>query len=289
MNLVDTHAHLFWDSFVEDFNEVIKRAIDAGVTTFIDVGVDVETSQKALEQVENQLSKFEGLQVFSSIGIHPHEETKYSQSPDVSIHEDIKRLEDIYRKNPKNVVAIGECGLDFFFRGHDFDSSTTLSEEKLKELQIKLLKAQIELAKKLNLPLLIHCRDDRSKDPNNSEAWDMVAKMTKDHFGIYHCYSGLSPTTSYLLQSTNFYFSFAANITYPSATTLHEAVKTIPLDRILTETDCPFLPPQEKRGQRNEPANVLEVAKKIAEIKGISLDEISEQINQNASNIFQLK
>jgi TatD DNase family protein len=286
MNLIDTHAHLFWDSFIGDFDEVIQQALDNGITTIINVGVDTDTSQKALEQVGKRLSKIEGLTAYCAIGIHPHEETKYSLDTDVSIQKHIDRLEKIYESNPKKVIAIGECGLDFFFKSHDFDSSTTLPVDQLKALQIKLLQAQIDLAKKLNLPLLIHCRDDRSSDPNNTEAWDKIAEMTKSHFGIYHCYSGLPSTTNQLLQTTNFYFSFAANITYPNAKTLHETVKTIPLDRILTETDCPFLPPQEKRGERNEPANVLEVAKKIAEIKGISIDEVSKQLVKNLNELF---
>ncbi len=286
--LTDTHAHLFWESFQEDFDEVIQRALANGFSTIINVGVDLDTSQKALEQVENELSKFEGLSAYSTIGIHPHEETKYSTNTDVSIHQDISRLEDIYNKNPKKVVAIGECGLDFFFKGHDFDSTTSLSFEELKTLQVKLLQAQINLAKKLNLPLLIHCRDDRSINSNNTEVWDLILEMTKDHFGIYHCYSGLPGTTEQALKTTSFYFSFAANITYPNATDLHEAIKVIPLDRIITETDCPFLPPQEKRGQRNEPANVLEVAKKIAELKGISIDEVAKQTSENARKLLKL-
>lgn len=289
MNLVDTHAHLFWDSYKEDLDQVIQRALDYGVNTIINVGVDIETSKKALKQVEDKLAKIPNLDSFCAIGIHPHEAAKYYQDTDVSIHKDTSGLEEIYRSNVSKVIAIGECGLDFFFDRNNHHVNTPLSSQIQKELQIKLLQAQIDLAKKLNLPLLIHCRDDRSSDPNNTEAWDKIAEMTKSHFGIYHCYSGLPPTTKYLLQNTNFYFSFAANITYPSAKLLHEAVKTIPLDRVLTETDCPFLPSQEKRGQRNEPSSVLEVTKKIAELKGISIEETSQQIAKNITNILLQK
>ncbi len=257
MNLTDTHAHLYWDSFKEDFDEVIKRALEAGVSTIINVGVDVRTSQKALEQAK----KIKELKVFSTIGIHPHE-------TDVSIHEDIAKLEEIYLSDTEKVIAIGECGLDF----KDVN-------EKTKQLQRQLLQAQIDLAKKLNLPLIVHCR----------EAWDEVLKMTKNSFGIYHCYSGLPHNTNYIIHNTNFLVSFAGNLTYPKNEYLREAVKTLPLDRIVLETDCPFLPPQSKRGKRNEPANILETALLIAEIKEVTLEEVANQTSLNVRQILRLR
>lgn len=247
--LTDTHAHLYWDSFKEDFDEVIKRALDAGVSTIINVGVDVETSKKALQQVKTYPWP-KGLQVFSTFGIHPHESNSYN---DVWIHEEID----------KSVIAIGECGLDF----KDADEQT-------KDNQRKLFQAQIDLAKKLNLPLIVHCR----------EAWDEVLAMTKNNFGIYHCYSGLPLITQKVL-STKFLVSFAGNLTYPKNEYLRAAAKIIPLDRIVLETDCPFLPPQSKRGQRNEPAGIREVALLIAELKGLSLEEVAKQTSLNAASI----
>ncbi|MDP3733437.1 MAG: TatD family hydrolase, partial [Candidatus Daviesbacteria bacterium] len=158
----------------------------------------------------------------------------------------------------------GECGLDY-----------KEADEKTKQLQRQLFQAQIGLAKKLNLPLIVHCR----------EAWNEVLEMTKNHFGIYHCYSGLEQTTKQILKETDFLISFAANITYPKNDYLREAVKTIPLDRIVLETDCPFLPPQSKRGQRNEPSFMLETAQAVANIKGLSLEEIAKQTSLNAASI----
>lgn len=254
--LTDTHAHLYWDSFKEDFEQVIQRALDAGVSTIINVGVDVRTSQKALEQAK----KLKELKVFSTIGIHPHE-------TDVWIHEDIGKLEEIYQNNTSTIIAVGECGLDF-----------KDANEQTRKAQRKLFQAQIDLAKKLNLPLIVHCR----------ESWDEVLAMTKNSFGIYHCYSGLPQTTNYLLQTTNFLVSFAGNLTYPKNEYLREAVKTLPLDRIVLETDCPFLPPQSKRGQRNEPANVLEIAQLIAEIKGVTLEEVASQTTKNMNLLFNI-
>lgn len=276
--LIDTHAHLYWDDYKKDFDEVIQHSLDAGVTTIINVGVDIEKSQVAAK-LESDIIKF-----YSTIGIHPHEAIKYSS--DVSIHRDIEKLEQIYQNNTQKVVAVGECGLDYFF-DPEFTPST-LSHDQIKDLQRKLFQAQIDLAKKLNLPLIIHCRDDRSKDPQNSEAWDEVLKMVGDHPAILHCYSGLPPTTNYILQTTHLLISFAGTITYPKNDYLREAAKILPLEKICLETDCPFLPAQSQRGQRNEPAAVLEIAQLIADLKGISLDQVAKQTTANVDKILRL-
>lgn len=275
--LIDTHSHLYWDSFKPDLDEVLKRAVDAGVNTIINVGVDIEKSQEALDQVKNTNWPSD-MVTYSTIGIHPHESVKFSS-------DQIEKLEQIYKSDPEKVVAVGECGLDY-----------VEVDEKEKELQKQLFQAQIDLAKKLNLPLIVHCRDDRStpiksgsKNPENSECWDEVINMTKDHFGIYHCYSGLSQTTNYILQNTKFLISFAATITYPKNEYLREAAKILPLERIVLETDCPFLPPQSKRGQRNEPSSILEIAQLIADIKNISPEEVASQTSANAATVFDLK
>lgn len=271
MTLVDTHAHLYWESFKEDFDEMIQRAINTGVSTIINVGVDIEKSQEALDQARN--TKWpEGLSVYSTIGIHPHEATKK-----LFLQEAIAKLEEIYHKSPQKVVAIGECGLDY----KEVDEQTKL-------LQKPLFQAQIDLAKKLNLLLIVHCRDDRSKNPENSEAWDEVLKTVSNYPAILHCYSGLSHTTNYILQTTNLLVSFAANITYPKNEYLREAAKILPLDKILLETDSPFLSPQSKRGQKNEPSAVKEIAQLIADLKGISFEEVAQKTSENAKKIFRL-
>lgn len=267
--LVDTHAHLYWESFQKDFDEVIKRYIDNNVNIIINVGVDVTLSKIAAE-LESDRIKF-----YSTIGIHPHEAIRYTDG--VSIHPDIEKLEKIYQSSPAKVVAVGECGLDYKEVCH-----------QAKKLQKQLFQAQIDLAKKLNLPLIVHCRDDRAKNPANSEAWNETLQMIGNQKAILHCYSGLIPTTKYILQTTNLLVSFAATITYPKNDYLKEAAKLLPLDRIVLETDCPFLPPQSKRGQRNEPANVKEIAELIAEIKGVSFEEIATQTTKNAFSILSL-
>lgn len=299
--LVDTHAHLYWDSYKDDLDQVIQRSIDAGVTSIINVGVDVELSKKALEQVKFlERSSQASIKAYSTIGIHPHEALRYTQGKlsdvDVSIHQDIEKLGRVYQSASEKVVAVGECGLDYYF-DPQFTPST-LSQNQIKSVQRKLFQAQIDLAKKLNLPLIVHCRDDRSKgsgstssppqETSSPSAWDEVLKMIDTHPAILHCYSGLPKTTNLILSSSNLLVSFAATITYPKNEYLREAAKTLPLEKIVLETDCPFLPPQSKRGQRNEPANVLEIAQLIAELKGISLEEVAKQTTANVSAILRL-
>lgn len=281
--LIDTHAHLYWDSFKEDFDEMIKQAIDAGISTIINIGVDIETSQKALDQAKN--TKWpDGLAVYSTIGIHPHEAIKYNTNE--SIQQAMEELEKIYLSDPKKVVGVGECGLDYFFNNNPGFTQSSISIDEQKDLQRKLLQAHIDLAKRLNLPAVIHCRDDRSKDPENSEAWNEVINMVGTHPTILHCYSGLFSTTNSVLRTNNLFISFAANITYPKNEYLREATKVLPLNKILLETDSPFLAPQSKRGQRNEPSGVKEIAELIARLKGISIEEVSEQTTSNAKKIF---
>lgn len=291
--LIDTHAHLYWKEYEQDLDEVIKRSLDAGVTTIINVGVDVEKSKIAAE-LESTKIKF-----YSTIGIHPHEALRYTQGKhsdvDVSlpagrhgIHEDIEKLAQIYQNTSNKVAAVGECGLDYFFRELD-PSGASLPQDDNKALQRQLFQAQIDLAKKLNLPLIVHCRDDRSQNSQNSEAWDEVLKMVGTHPTILHCYSGLPHTTDYILHTPNLLVSFAGTITYPKNDYLRETAKILPLEKMVLETDCPFLPPQSKRGQRNEPASILEIAQLIADLKGIPLEKVANQTTQNVKTVLKQK
>lgn len=281
--LIDTHAHLYWNSYKPDFDEMIQRAVEAGVSTIFNIGVDIEKSKEALGQALN-INLPSGLSVYSSIGIHPHESVKYADQS--LLTEDMAKLEKIYMENPQKVVGVGECGLDYLFDPEFIPSSLTI--DQIKTLQKKLFQAHIDLARKLKLPLIVHCRDDRSKNPQNSEAWDEVIKMVGDCPTILHCYSGLANTTKSVLDKPNLVVSFAGNITYPKNEYLREAAKTLPLDKILLETDSPFLSPQSKRGQRNEPENVKEIAQLIADLKGISFEEVASQTTLNAKKLFKI-
>ncbi|MBU1000307.1 TatD family hydrolase [Patescibacteria group bacterium] len=301
MNLIDTHAHLYWESYQNDFDEMIQRAVDAGISAIVNIGIDIEKSQVALKQTQDKLADIPGLLVYSTIGIHPHEALKFTpltqdtssqnkSSVDIAIQKDIEKLEQIYLSCPEKVIAVGECGLDYFFN----PSFTKGSRNKpfpipqIKILQKKLFQAQIDLAKKLNLPLIVHCRDDRSKNQNHIEAWDEILKLIGNHPTILHCYSGLLPTTQKAIQKASVLVSFAANITYPKNEYLRKAVEILPLNKIILETDAPFLAPQSARGQRNEPSSVKGVAQLIADLKGVSLEKVANQTTTNAVSFLSL-
>lgn len=280
--IIDTHTHLNWESFKDDLPEVLKRAREAGVETVINVGADLEGSEESAKLDLTPLASF------STIGLHPHEVLKLSTdvSPPATrlepsgdwragIHECINKLERIYNKYPNKVIAVGECGLDYHFAGIDY-SPSQIPEDEQKVLQKKLFLAQIELAKKLNLPLVIHNRD----------AWDdiFVPELSGTR-GVFHSFTGDLEQAQKVLDM-GYYLGFTCVVTYPKNDLLRQVIAKTPLEKILTETDCPFLPPQLIRGQRNEPANVCEVVKVISEVKNIPYEEVAQVTSENASQLF---
>lgn len=266
--LIDTHAHLYYDQFAPDFDQVIGHAKEANLKAIINIGADLESSKKAVELESNQIK------LYSSVGLHPHEISRLSDHE--SIHDNIEKLEQIYHNNTGKIVAIGECGLDFHFEGVDY-SPSSFSEDQQKALQKQLFLDQIILSKKLNLPLIIHCRD----------AWDDIfVSELKDTTGVFHSFTATEVEAKKALD-LGYYLGFSCIITYPKNEHLREIIKWAPLDRIITETDCPFLPPQSQRGQRNEPANITEVVKVIAGMKGLSQGQVSQAIWQNATQLFK--
>lgn len=243
-NLVDIHCHLDFKDFNDDRDEVIKRALRENIW-MINIGIDAKTSQKAIEIAE----KYEG--VFASVGLHPDEKENFDM--------------DYYRqldKHPK-VVAIGECGLDLKSQKSNLKSQ--------KDLFIK----QIELAKELNKPLMIHCRDAHRE----------VIEILKEfrHYGNIHFFSGTWQEAEQYF-SLGFTISFTGVITF--ARNYDEIIKNAPLDKIMIETDAPFVAPVLFRGKRNEPLYVREVAKKIAEIRNEPYEKIAEATTQNALRLF---
>lgn len=268
--LIDTHAHLYWDSFKDNLDKVIDHAANSGVGTIINIGTDPQTNLQAL------MISSDKIKLYSSVGLHPHEGSEESSLKDID--KLIVEMKKLYQQNPQKIVAIGECGLDFYFDGNRDFTPSDKSTKEVKGLQMKLYKTQIQLAKKLNLPLIIHCR----------EAWDDIfLKELTGTTGLFHSFTGNLANAQQALQ-LGFFLSFSCIITYPKNQTLREAIKQIPLDKILTETDSPFLPPQPLRGQRNEPANVSEVVKVIAQIKGISDEEVAKQVYSNSQELFKI-
>ncbi|MDO8570904.1 MAG: TatD family hydrolase [Candidatus Daviesbacteria bacterium] len=260
--LIDTHAHLDVKQFKPDFENVIERAKIAGVTTIINIGPSVN-SAKAATQLENDQIK-----MFSTIGLHP--EYVPIANPAKSIPEKIRALEKIYLANPQKVIGVGECGLDFFSTSEESKPTSEVFIQK------KLFQAQIDLARKLNLPLIIHCRS----------AWEDIFNFDFTGIsGVFHSFTSNFDDAQKAL-NLGFYLSFSCIITYPKNEYLREIIKFMPQDKILTETDCPFLPPQSKRGQRCEPADVVEVVKVIAQIKDLSCEKIAQVTFHNAQILF---
>jgi len=250
---IDTHCHLDFDEYKDDRAEVINRARQANVKYLINIGTTVESSKSSVE-LTGQYDF-----IYASCGIHPH----YSGEVDEEILNNLKEL-----ASGKKVVAIGEVGLDFF--------KSFVPEEKQKEAFVKF----INLAGQLDLPLIIHNRD----------AHPQIVKILRNNFsppvkGVLHCFSGDLSFAQTILKM-GLYVSFTANITFKNAHSLREIIKSIPLEKMLIETDAPFLAPQIFRGKRNEPSYVKYVARTIAEVKGLDVEKVADVTTQNAVNLF---
>ncbi|MFN3406165.1 MAG: TatD family hydrolase [Caldimicrobium sp.] len=256
MRLIDTHAHLNWPNFKKELPQVIERAKAVGIIKIIVVGIDRKTGESALEIKKN----FEGF-IEIALGFHPHEVKKIKE-------EDYIWLKD----RAKEAVAIGEIGLDW------------VKEYSPKELQIKHLERLLEIAKELQKPAILHLRGDL---PFWKLALDML-KEFRDFPLLFHCFTANKEIALKILEF-NSLISLPGVITFENAKELKEAVKYIPLERIVLETDCPFLAPVPMRGKRNEPAFIIYTAKKLSEIKGIPLEEVAEVTTKNAIKFFNFK
>ncbi|OGW81506.1 MAG: hypothetical protein A2Z83_06200 [Omnitrophica bacterium GWA2_52_8] len=253
--LVDTHVHLHFDAFDADRDEVMERAVRAGVGYFIEVGTDVTHSRQALEYAR----RFKN--VYATAGIHPHEAGTASAA-------DLKAIEDLL-KDPK-VVALGEIGLDFFR-----DHSSVESQERVFELLL-------DIYERSGKPLVIHCRDAFDR------LHEMLAARKKNYRGVMHCFSGDAAVMQRFV-ALGFHISFAGPLTYKKNDGLREACRTCPKDRLLLETDAPYLPPQTMRGKRNESAYMVETAETAAKLHGVDLPELAAMIYRNANQLFGIK
>jgi TatD DNase family protein len=252
--LVDTHAHLQWASFDKDREKVINRAKKAGVEYIVNIGFDIDGSIKAIDLAEKHKS------LYATVGIHPHNASQFNQK----VLNKLRQLSE----NPK-VVAIGEIGLDYY---------RNLSP---RQAQKEAFEAQLFLAKELELPVVIHDREA------HADTLKILSRFREEITVIMHCFSGSKEMAEQCVKS-KFYISFAGPVTFPNSYKLHEIAKWIRLDEILLETDSPWLAPQDMRGKRNEPAFLTFTAKKIAELKRISMNELAEATTENAKEIFQL-
>ncbi|OGF85519.1 hypothetical protein A2Z63_02000 [Candidatus Giovannonibacteria bacterium RIFCSPLOWO2_02_44_8] len=271
MKLFDVHTHVQFAAFKDDKEEVIRRALDSGIL-MINIGTQRDTSQTAID-----LAKKYETGVWATVGLHPihtlksfHDEQEIGGSGAFESREETFDYE-FYRnlaQEPK-VVAIGECGLDYY-----------RLDEGTKKKQEKVFVKHIELSRDIKKPLMIHCREAFSDLINILFSY---RSSLADKPGVVHFFSG-SKEDAAKLMDLGFSFSFGGVITF--AREYEKLISYIPLDRILLETDAPYVAPVPCRGKRNEPSHVIEVAKKIAELKEISLEEIAETTFKNAEAIF---
>lgn len=252
--LIDTHCHLNSSKFKDNLEEVIKRALDNDVKIMIVVGYDHETNQKAIELAEKYPF------IYATVGFHPTDAKHVSQK-------DFDKLLPLLKH--KKVVGIGECGLDFYWDKEHIDK------------QVEVFQKQIELSLEYNLPLIIHMRDA-------SEATYNVLSDYKNLRGIMHCYSG-SKEMSEQFMKLGLHISMAGPVTFKNGQKPKEVVDFVPLDKLLIETDAPYLAPHPFRGKTNEPAKVKLVAEEIARIKKVPYKKIAEETTKNAIRLFGLK
>jgi TatD DNase family protein len=248
--LIDTHCHLFFDELKEDLSSVLKRAADLGVTKFICVGTNIEDSKESY----NLALDYEN--IFSTAGVHPHDTEEVAEN----------YIDELYNllKN-KKVVAVGEIGLDYFKELSDVS------------VQKKIFAEQLELAQKINKPIVFHNRDSDDDIINTLSEFPNV-------YGVAHCFSSTYDVAKKLIDM-GFYISFSGNLTFKNSH-LPDVAKRLPIDRLLVETDSPFLSPVPHRGKTNEPGRARFVADLLARLHNLSINEVAQITTTNAKAIF---
>jgi len=255
--IIDTHAHLMFDQFKGKEADISKRASDAGVGKIINVGCSLKASKQAYEM----LAKYDGVggvSLYASLGLHPYDVLDLS---DELLDEWAGWIAE-----EKRIVAIGEIGLDYF--------KATVPKEKQKEAFVK----QLEFAVRVGLPVIIHNREA------DDDTFEILREFPKARC-VFHCY-GSNLKFAQKLWAAGYMTSFTGVITYPKADSLREVVAACPDEMFMVETDCPFLAPQSRRGECNEPAYVVEVAETVAKIRGKDLKEIEELQERNAKKFY---
>lgn len=262
MEFTDTHCHLDFNSFDEDRNEVLNRAVQAGLARLLNPGVDLSSSQRAVE-LANHYSP-----VYAAVGVHPNEALGWQKTSLVELEE--------LAANPK-VVAIGEIGLDYY------------RDRAPRDLQMSIFREQLELAEGLGLPVIIHNRDASQEILNTLTTWQYGLKSAKESLaeypGVLHSFQGDGLIARRAID-LNFMIGITGPITFKNAVALQETIASLELTNLLVETDAPFLTPVPHRGERNEPALVRYVLEKIAEILHLPDTTVASETTANASRIF---
>ena len=266
--LVDSHAHLDSDRYAEDREAMLVRAFEAGVEAILAVGIGEgpETMHGALDLSRAYRSRFDMPRILVSAGIHPHEASVADEGA-------LNKL-DTLAAEPE-VVAIGEIGLDYFY------------DHSLREVQQRVFVDQMKVAARHSLPILIHCR----ASAESTNAWDDTLEILGEHWrstglgGVLHCFAGEYRHAQQAMDM-GFLISFAGNITFPKAQPIRDVAAKIPVDRILIETDAPFLAPVPHRGKRNEPAMVRRVAEQLGAVCGVNCETMALTTTENFYRFF---
>jgi TatD DNase family protein len=269
MRLIDSHCHIDGEAFDADRDEVVQRALDAGVAAMLNVGTgdphsdDFRRAVAVAEKYEN---------VYASVGIHPHDAKLYDDAAETHLIE--------LARSSEKVIAWGEIGLDYYY------------DHSPRDVQREVFRRQIHIAKELGLPIIVHSRDANDDTVVIlTEAYSGKTENSKleteNSPGIMHCFGGTAEIAKALL-GLGFLVSFAGNVTFKKADELRDAARAVPLERLLVETDCPFLTPVPHRGKRNEPAMVVHTARFLAELYGIGLETLADQTTKNFLHLFKL-
>jgi TatD DNase family protein len=259
MQIIDSHAHLEFAQFDEDRAAMLDRAREAGVQTLLAIG----SGTSPAERLDSAIPFSEQHDwIYATIGIHPHDAA-------VATEDHFARLAEL--AHHRRVIGWGEMGLDYFY------------DHSPRDVQQQVFRRQLEQAKTAKLPIIIHCRD----------AWDDCLAILESDWrssglgGIFHCFTGTSAEAKRGLDM-GFLVSFAGNVSYPKNQQIRDVARDLPLETMLTETDSPFLAPQGRRGKRNEPAFVVEVARTLANVRNLAADEVAAATAANFRRLFKL-
>lgn len=258
MFLTDTHTHLDFPEFDGDREQIIEQALAAGVRTIVNVGTDLDSSRAAVALAEAHP------QIYAAVGVHPHDAKTMTEE----MLEELRAL----ASHPK-VVAVGEIGLDFY------------RDLSPRDKQRQAFEQQLALAREIGKPVIIHDREAHKEVMAILRRW---ADGCQQSVGVLHCFSGNLAMAQEAIE-LGFYISIAGPVTFQNARRLRELVRQLPLERLLIETDCPYLTPHPHRGKHNEPAYVKLVAQEVAHIKGLTLEKIARITSDNARELFALK
>ncbi|MET0754089.1 MAG: TatD family hydrolase [Pyrinomonadaceae bacterium] len=261
MIFIDSHCHIDGEAFDADRDEVVHRANEAGVRAMLNVGTG-NPHNGEIDKAVAVAGKYEN--VFASVGVHPHDAKEYDDKAENHFIELVKSSE--------KVIAWGEIGLDFYY------------DHSPRDVQIDVFRRQIRTAKALDLPIIIHSRD---ADGETVEILREETAYPEFRGGIMHCFGGSAEMAENLIE-IGFLISFAGNVTFKKAENLRDAAKVVPLEKLLIETDCPFLTPIPFRGKRNEPSYVVHTARFLADFYEIELEKLANQTTKNFLDFFRI-